>query len=40
VAEVDETRRKVRFLAPHPSRWGDRALVWGNWPEGVGDLVA
>ncbi|KAH0002174.1 mRNA cleavage and polyadenylation factor IA/II complex, partial [Aureobasidium melanogenum] len=40
VAEVDETRKKVRFLAPHPSRWGDRALVWGNWPEGVGDLVA
>ncbi|KAI5248679.1 SAICAR synthase-like protein [Aureobasidium subglaciale] len=40
VAEVDEGRKKVRFLAPHPSRWGDRALVWGNWPEGVGDLVA
>lgn len=40
VAEVDETRKRVRFLAPHPSRWGDRALVWGNWPEGVGDLVA
>ncbi|KAG9965194.1 mRNA cleavage and polyadenylation factor IA/II complex, partial [Aureobasidium melanogenum] len=40
IAEVDETRKKVRFLAPHPSRWGDRALVWGNWPEGVGDLVA
>ena len=40
VAEVDETRKKVRFLAPHPSRWGDRALVWGSWPEGVGDLVA
>ncbi|KAJ9627721.1 Cleavage polyadenylation factor subunit clp1 [Taxawa tesnikishii (nom. ined.)] len=40
VAEVDETRKKVRFLAPHPSRWGDKPLVWGNWPEGVGDLVA
>lgn len=40
VAEVDDARKKVRFLAPHPSRWGDRALVWGNWPEGVGDLVA
>lgn len=40
VAEVDEVRRKIRFLAPHPSRWGDRALVWGSWPEGVGDLVA
>jgi len=40
VSEVDETRKKVRFLAPHPSRWGDRALVWGSWPDGVGDLVA
>lgn len=40
VTEVDETRKKVRFLAPHPSRWGDRALVWGSWPESVGDLVA
>ncbi|KAF1347786.1 Pre-mRNA cleavage complex II protein Clp1-domain-containing protein [Delphinella strobiligena] len=40
VAEVDETRKRVRFLAPHPSRWGDRALVWGNWPESVGDLVS
>ena len=40
VAEVDETRKKVRVLAPHPTRWGDRALVWGPWPEGVGDLVA
>ncbi|KAL1303986.1 hypothetical protein AAFC00_000431 [Neodothiora populina] len=41
VAEVDETRKRIRFLAPHPSRWGDRALVWGSeWPESVGDLVA
>lgn len=40
VADVDETRRKLRFLAPHPQRWGDRALVWGHgWPEAVGDLV-
>lgn len=40
VADVDETRKKVRFLAPHPQRWGDRALVWGSWPEPVADLVA
>lgn len=39
VAEVDETRKKVRFLAPHPQRWGDRALVWGLWPEPIADLV-
>ncbi|KAK3070515.1 Cleavage polyadenylation factor subunit clp1 [Teratosphaeriaceae sp. CCFEE 6253] len=39
VADVDEARRKVRFLAPHPQRWGNRALVWGQWPEAVADLV-
>lgn len=39
VADVDESRKKVRFLAPHPQRWGDRALVWGSWPEAVPDLV-
>ncbi|TKA82476.1 hypothetical protein B0A55_02192 [Friedmanniomyces simplex] len=39
VADVDEARKKVRFLAPHPQRWGDRALVWGQWPEAVADLV-
>ncbi|KAK5121842.1 hypothetical protein LTR85_004717 [Meristemomyces frigidus] len=39
VAEVDEVRKKVRFLAPHPQRWGDRALVWGSWPEVVADLL-
>ncbi|EMC91950.1 hypothetical protein BAUCODRAFT_311751 [Baudoinia panamericana UAMH 10762] len=39
VADVDEARKKVRFLAPHPQRWGDRALVWGTWPEAAADLV-
>lgn len=40
VAEVDETKKRARFLAPHPHRWGDRALVVGSWPEAVPDLVA
>lgn len=41
VAEVDEVRKKVRFLAPHPQRWGDRALIWSpGWPEVLADLVA
>ncbi|PSK53080.1 hypothetical protein B9Z65_3280 [Elsinoe australis] len=40
VAEVDEARKRVRFLAPHPGRWGDRVLVAGVWPEGVADLVS
>ncbi|KAK5107889.1 hypothetical protein LTR62_000599 [Meristemomyces frigidus] len=39
VADVDEGRKKVRFLAPHPQGWGNRALVWGGWPEAVVDLV-
>jgi polyribonucleotide 5'-hydroxyl-kinase len=40
VAEVDEVRKRVRFLAPHPQRWGDKALVWGQgWPEVISDLV-
>lgn len=40
VAEVDETKKRIRFLAPHPGRWGDRVLVVGEWPTGVGDLVS
>lgn len=39
VADVDETKKRVRFLAPHPQRWGDRALVWGSLPEPLADLV-
>lgn len=39
VAEVDDARSKIRFLSPHPQRWGDRALIWGSWPEAVPDLV-
>ncbi|UJO20671.1 mRNA cleavage and polyadenylation factor CLP1 [Fulvia fulva] len=41
VSEVNEAKRNVRFLAPHPQQWGNRALVWGHgWPEAVADLVA
>ncbi|KAF2482992.1 Pre-mRNA cleavage complex II protein Clp1-domain-containing protein [Neohortaea acidophila] len=39
VSEVDEQKKRVRFLAPHPQRWGDKALVWGGCPEAVTDLV-
>ncbi|KAK5165393.1 Cleavage polyadenylation factor subunit clp1 [Saxophila tyrrhenica] len=39
VSEVDEGKKRVRFLSPHPQRWGDRAMVWGGWPEAVVDLV-
>ncbi|EME40433.1 hypothetical protein DOTSEDRAFT_74116 [Dothistroma septosporum NZE10] len=41
VSEVNEAKKTVRFLAPHPQQWGNRALVWGSgWPEAVADLVA
>ncbi|KAF2723848.1 hypothetical protein K431DRAFT_282540 [Polychaeton citri CBS 116435] len=39
VADVDEARKRLRFLAPHPQRLGDRALVWGAWPEPTAGLV-
>lgn len=40
VAEVDEMKKRVRFLTPHPQRWGDRVLVFGGYPGVVVDLVA
>lgn len=40
VAEVDEGKKRVRFLAPHPRRWGERVVVFGGWPAVVVDLVA
>ncbi|MCJ1362646.1 Cleavage polyadenylation factor subunit clp1 [Acarospora aff. strigata] len=39
VAEVDEKRKKMRVLAPVSGRMPSRAVIWGIWPEGVGDLV-
>ena len=39
VAEVDEKKRKVRVLAPMAGRVPRKAMVWGLWPEGVGELV-
>ena len=39
VAEVDEKRKKVKVLAPLSGRLPHKAMIWGTWPEGVGDLV-
>lgn len=39
VTEVDEKKRKLRILAPLSGRLPNKAIVWGSWPEGVGDLV-
>jgi polyribonucleotide 5'-hydroxyl-kinase len=33
VASVDETRRKLRVLAPSTARLGDQPVIWGRWPE-------
>jgi polyribonucleotide 5'-hydroxyl-kinase len=33
VASVDESRRKLRVLAPSAGRLGDRPVIWGRWPE-------
>jgi polyribonucleotide 5'-hydroxyl-kinase len=41
VSEVEDAdkKKRVRFLSPHPQRWGDRAVVWGGWPDAMTDLV-
>ncbi|KAL9062143.1 MAG: hypothetical protein Q9157_009191 [Trypethelium eluteriae] len=39
VADVDETRKAIRLLVPAPTRLEGRTLVWGDWPEGVVDLL-
>lgn len=39
VAEVDEKKKKLKILAPLSGRLPNKAVVWGLWPEGVGDLV-
>ena len=33
VSDVDEERRKIKWLAPVSGRLGDRPVVWGTWPE-------
>jgi polyribonucleotide 5'-hydroxyl-kinase len=35
VAEVDETKRRLRVLAPMTTRITDRPMIWGSWPEAV-----
>jgi len=39
VADVDESKKRTRILSPVGGRIPAKALVWGVWPEGVGDLV-
>jgi polyribonucleotide 5'-hydroxyl-kinase len=39
VTEVDEVRRRIGLLSPVAGRIPGRALLWGEWPEGVLGLV-
>jgi polyribonucleotide 5'-hydroxyl-kinase len=39
VAEVDETKRRLRVLQPMNTRITDRPLIWGSWPEAAVSLV-
>lgn len=39
VAEVDESRKKVKILAPLSGRLPNRAMIWDPWAEGIGGLV-
>ncbi|KAK3076158.1 hypothetical protein LTS18_013768, partial [Coniosporium uncinatum] len=39
VSEVDEVKKKVRLLGPVSGRLPNKAMVVGDWPEDVADLV-
>jgi polyribonucleotide 5'-hydroxyl-kinase len=39
VAEVDESKKKVRLLSPQPGMIPGNAMVLGSWPEDVPGLV-
>ena len=39
VAEIDEKKQKVKVLVPLSGRLPNRAMIWGKWPEGIGELV-
>ncbi|KAF1817406.1 hypothetical protein P152DRAFT_445498 [Eremomyces bilateralis CBS 781.70] len=39
VSDVDEAKSRVSLLVPVTGRVPERAMIWGEWPEGVADLV-
>ncbi|KAL9101987.1 MAG: hypothetical protein Q9163_002816 [Psora crenata] len=39
VTEVDEKKKKVKVLAPLSGRLPGKAMIWGRWPDGLGELV-
>jgi len=38
VTEVDEKKRRLNILAPLNTRFTDKPLVWGSWPEKMMDM--
>ena len=39
VAEVDEKKRRLKILAPLNTRFTDKPLAWGSWPERTLGLI-
>ncbi|KAI9883504.1 MAG: hypothetical protein M1823_004721 [Watsoniomyces obsoletus] len=39
VAEVDESKKKLKVLSPTAGRLPNRPLIWGSWPEPAMNLV-
>lgn len=39
VAEVDEKRKKLKVLAPMSGKLPNKAIIWGVWPDEIGNLV-
>lgn len=40
IADVDQERRRVKFLSPVSGRLGNHPLIWGRWPEPYLNLLA
>jgi polyribonucleotide 5'-hydroxyl-kinase len=40
IADVDDSKRRLKVVSPISGRVPSSALLWGGWPEGVPDLVA
>src|SRR3954453_13969118 len=39
VAAVDENKKRLKILAPLNTRFTDRPLIWGSWPEANLSLI-
>lgn len=39
IAEVDEKKRRMKVLAPLNTRFTDRPMIWGSWPEATMSLI-